>query len=219
MKKIFVLLLLLVLGLADAYAQEPEKTKQQLKKEKEDRKKWKEKMSKVEPLQYRDMLKEIDELSGENEALKRQNANMQRDRNDKDLLLMELKAKRDSLLSAKPVAKERNEIDMSYQNGYSKGIIFRVQVGAYRNIDLSKFKDNNKNFTVTQEGDVFKYTLGYFRNPKEAYLFKRYLAKIGVPSPWVVAYKDGYRMSENIREILKSVGVPEAELNTGIYDQ
>ncbi len=195
-------------------------SKNDAKKEKEERKKWKEKKSKVEPLQYRDMLKEMDELKAENEALKRQNASMQSGFEEKEALKTSLEKQIAELKSgggSTPAIKtESNEVDASYK---VKGIIFRVQVGAYRKIDLSKFKDNNRNFAISQDGDMLKYELGSFSNPREAYSFKKYMMKIGVPSPWVVAYKDGQKMTEDIRAILKSVGVTEADLETDLFKE
>ncbi|TAH19122.1 MAG: hypothetical protein EAZ08_09615 [Cytophagales bacterium] len=194
-------------------------SKNDAKKEKEERKKWKEKKSKVEPLQYRDMLKEMDELKGENEALKRQNASMQSGYDEKDALKVSLQKQIEALKvkdEKSEVKTEPNEVDASYK---TKGIVFRIQVGAYRKIDLSKFKDNNRNFAIAQEGDILKYELGSFANPREAYSFKKYMMKIGVPSPWVVAYKDGQRMTEDIRTILKSVGVTDADLETDLYKE
>lgn len=197
-------------------------SKNDAKKEKEDRKKWKEKKSKLEPLQYREMLKEIDELKAENEALKRQNASMQTSADEKGALKNSLQKQIEELKkqgdkgNGETVKTEPNEVDASYK---SKGIVFRIQVGAYRKIDLSRFKDNNRNFGILQDGDIMKYELGSFTNPKEAYAFKKYLMKIGVPSPWIVAYKDGQRMTGDIREILKSVGITEADLETDLFKE
>ncbi len=195
-------------------------SKADAKKEKEEKKKWKEKKSKVEPLQYRDMLKEIDELKAENEALKRQNASMQAGFDEKESLKASLQKQITELQNGgkatEGIKTETNEVDASYK---TKGIVFRIQVGAYRKIDLSKFKDNNRNFAVTQDGDVMKYELGSFANAREAYSFKKYMMKIGVPSPWVVAYKDGQRMTDDIRTILKSVGVTDADLETDLFKE
>lgn len=194
-------------------------SKSDAKKEKEEKKKWKEKKSKVEPLQYRDMLKEIDELKAENEALKRQNASMQAGFDEKESLKASLQKQITELQGGKTsesVKTEANEVDASYK---TSGIVFRIQVGAYRKIDLSKFKDNNRNFAVAQDGDVMKYELGSFANAREAYSFKKYMMKIGVPSPWVVAYKDGQRMTEDIRTILKSVGITDADLETDLFKE
>lgn len=211
----YALLLSFTFGLVvNVFAQ-----KADAKKEKEERKKWKEKKSKVEPLQYRDMLKEIDELKAENEALKRQNASMQASFDEKEALKLSLQKQISELKKGDTntaVKTEPNEVDASFK---SKGVIFRVQVGAYRKIDLSRFKDNNRNFGILQDGDVLKYELGYFSNPREAYAFKKYLMKIGVPSPWVVAYKDGQRMTEDIRTILKSVGITDADLETDLFKE
>ena len=199
--------------------------KNDAKKEKEERKKWKEKKSKVQPLDYRDMLKEIEELKAENEALKRQNATMTQGFEEKQALKETLEKQiseaqagsgKGAATGDKAVKTEPNEVDASFK---TKGIVFRVQVGAYRKIDLSKFKDNNRNFAIAQDGDVLKYELGSFSNPREAYSFKKYMMKIGVPSPWIVAYKDGQRMNEDIRTILKSVGITDADLETDLFKE
>jgi hypothetical protein len=75
------------------------------------------------------------------------------------------------------------------------GIVYKVQIGAFRNKDLTKYFNNNKNFSGDVDSDgAKKYTLGEFVEYWEADNFKKYLREMGVKDAWVVAYKDGNRV-------------------------
>ncbi|MDX2196682.1 MAG: Ezrin/radixin/moesin family protein [Cytophagales bacterium] len=85
-----------------------------------------------------------------------------------------------------------------------KGVIFKVQIGAFRNKDLIKYFENNKNFSGDVDPDgIKKYTLGYFNDYWEAENFKKYLREMGVRDAWIVPYKDGKR--QNIRDVLEGL--------------
>lgn len=104
---------------------------------------------------------------------------------------------------------EANETDVS-SSGYTRGaanpqgVIFKVQIGAFKNKDLSKYFENNKNFSGDVDADgTKKYTLGYFSDYWEADRFKKYLREMGVKDAWIVPYKDGKRL--NIKDVLEGV--------------
>jgi hypothetical protein len=78
------------------------------------------------------------------------------------------------------------------------GIVFKVQIGAYREITLSE--DNSPEFGSETVGDVNKYTIGVFTDYWKADTFKKYIREMGVKDAWIVAYKDGRRV--NIEEVL-----------------
>ncbi len=88
----------------------------------------------------------------------------------------------------------------------NEGIVFKVQIGAFRNKDLSKFIDNNPNFSGEEEGGVKKYSIGIFRDYWEADAFKKYMREMGVKDAWIVAYKDGQRV--DIKDVLEGVVDP-----------
>ena len=84
------------------------------------------------------------------------------------------------------------------------GVVFKVQIGAFRNKDLSKYFENNENFSGETDGDgVQKITLGQFRDYWEADTFKKYLREMGVKDAWIVPYKDGTRV--DIKDVLEGV--------------
>jgi hypothetical protein len=91
-----------------------------------------------------------------------------------------------------------NEMD------FSKGIVFKVQIGAFRNKDLAKYFDNNPNFGGQKSEDgVNAYTIGLFRDYWEADTFKKYMREMGVKDAWIVPYKDGQRV--DIKDVLEGV--------------
>jgi TolA-binding protein len=87
---------------------------------------------------------------------------------------------------------------------FSRGVVFKVQIGAFRNKDLSKYFDNNPNFggQKNEEG-VQAYTIGLFRDYWEADTFKKYMREMGVKDAWIVPYKDGQRV--DIKDVLEGV--------------
>jgi len=79
-----------------------------------------------------------------------------------------------------------------------------VQIGAFKNKDLAKYFENNKNFSGDVDADgVKKYTLGYFNDYWEADNFKKYIREMGVKDAWIVAYKNGQRV--NLRDVLEGL--------------
>ena len=87
---------------------------------------------------------------------------------------------------------------------FSKGVVFKVQVGAFKNKDLSKYFDNNPNFggEATDKGEQ-RFTIGIFRDYWEADTFKKYMREMGVKDAWIVPYKDGVRVE--IKDVLEGV--------------
>lgn len=77
---------------------------------------------------------------------------------------------------------------------YSKGTVYRVQVGAFRNKDLMKFVGHRRFHAEEDQDGVKKYTIAAFRDYWEADLFKKYLREMGVKDAWIVSYKDGVRV-------------------------
>jgi hypothetical protein len=89
---------------------------------------------------------------------------------------------------------------------FSKGVVFKVQIGAFKNKDLSKYFDNNPNFggeAAKGEAEPQKLTIGVFRDYWEADTFKKYMRDMGVKDAWIVPYKDGQRVE--IKDVLEGV--------------
>lgn len=87
---------------------------------------------------------------------------------------------------------------------FSKGVIFKVQIGAFRKKDLSKYFQNNPNFggELAEDG-AQQFTIGIFRDYWEADTFKKYMREMGVKDAWIVPYRDGNRVE--IKDVLEGV--------------
>jgi uncharacterized coiled-coil protein SlyX len=100
-----------------------------------------------------------------------------------------------SQLKAAPVV---NEMD------FSKGVVFKVQIGAFKNKNLQKYFDNNPNLGgEVKEGEPQKITIGIFRDYWQADEFKKYMREMGVKDAWIVPYRDGQRVE--IKDVLEGV--------------
>ncbi|MBL7850530.1 MAG: Ezrin/radixin/moesin family protein [Cyclobacteriaceae bacterium] len=90
---------------------------------------------------------------------------------------------------------------------FSKGVVFKVQVGAFKNKDLSKYFDNNPNFGGEAAGkdanDPQRITIGVFRDYWEADTFKKYMRDMGVKDAWIVPYNNGQRTE--LKEVLPGI--------------
>jgi hypothetical protein len=96
------------------------------------------------------------------------------------------------------------------QGDFSTGVVFKVQVGAFKNKDLSKYFDNNPNFggeAGKEPTDPQRINIGIFRNYWEADKFKKYLREMGVKDAWIVPYRDGARIE--IRDVLDMIVTDE----------
>ena len=86
--------------------------------------------------------------------------------------------------------KDRPEVNATSQERANRDCIFSVQVGAYKNKDLTQYMDKSTNFIVEQGEEGFKkYMLGYFTSYWEAKNFSKYLDKAGAQSYVVGFYK------------------------------
>ncbi len=89
---------------------------------------------------------------------------------------------------------------------YIRGVIFKVQIGAYRQRDLSGVLERAQSqemFEQEQSEDVNKYTLRHFRDYRKADTFKKELRAMGLKDAWIVAFQDGKRVP--LKAVLKEV--------------
>lgn len=83
-----------------------------------------------------------------------------------------------------------------YSRSTEAGIIYKVQIGSFKQFDITKYFNNHKNFSGEIDDDgTMKYTIGEFPEYWEADKFKSLLRDMGVKGAWVVAYKDGKRVN------------------------
>jgi TolA-binding protein len=87
---------------------------------------------------------------------------------------------------------------------FSKGVVFKVQIGAFKNKNLAKYFENNPNFGgEAKDDEPQKLTIGVFRDYWEADTFKKYMREMGVKDAWIVPYQDGQRVE--IKDVLEGV--------------
>lgn len=184
-----------------------------LAQDKETEKEWKKKLKELSPLEYKALVEERDELEAtvsgleDNIAdLETKNAQLQSEIDDYKAELEKAAA-----TQATPDASSNDPNAVTGQSGNTyktstavDGVVFKVQVGAFKNFDLKKYFDNHENFSgEVDEDGTMKYTLGVFKEYWEADKFKKYLRDMGVKGAWVVAYKDGKRV--DMKDVLEGV--------------
>lgn len=181
MKKIFLPIVLIVSVVLSSFGQ----------MSKEETKEWAKKLKLVTPESYKQLIQEREALSTDLGKTKQENEVMKAQVVD---LNNKLKAAQEVQESKQQVAAAAAS-NVPVNTMVAKGVVYKVQIGAFKNKDLSKYFANNKNFSGEVDADgTKKYTLGAFPTYWEADNFKKYLREMGVNDAWVVAYKDGKRI-------------------------
>ena len=179
---------------------------------KKEKKEWKKKLKKTTPEQFKRMYDENAALKSEASSTQGQLSSIQASIGEKDAKIAELteqNRKMEAQVNAakKAIAKAKQEATEAPATSSAvsqDGVVFKVQIGAFRNKDLSKYFENNENFGGETEADgVQKITLGNFRDYWEADTFKKYLREMGVNDAWIVPYKDGTRVA--MKDVLEGV--------------
>lgn len=204
MKRILILLFIAFSVIAvdnDAYAQKKKKKSKSSdsKNEKKEIKQWKKKLKETDPLKFRDMTQELNTLRGQASGLKAEISKLEQEKEgfdaqlkEKDNTIADLKAENEKL---------KKQLDNNVSRSgddYTRGIVYKVQIGAFKNRDLSKFQDKG-NFWMEDQDGLKKYTIAYFRDYGEADQFKKYMRAMGVKDAWIVAYDN------NVRKDIKDV--------------
>ena len=178
---------------------------------KKEKKEWKKKLKKTSPEQFKRMYEENTSLKSEVSSLEGQLSTIQASTGEKDAKIAELteqNRKMEAQVNAakKAIAKAKEDAEAQAASGGigEDGVVFKVQIGAFRNKDLSKYFENNENFGgETDEDGTQKITLGKFRDYWEADTFKKYLREMGVNDAWIVPYRDGDRVA--MKDVLEGV--------------
>ncbi len=192
MRKVVFLFLAMSLSLNYSFAQKL------TKEEKAEEKEWAKKLKNLKPLDYKHLIEEKESLSQQAQEASSNLNQCTSSQAAKDEEIMKLRAQVDSFKTAVPmatVATKGGKKSSTTASTAKPGIIYKVQIGAFRNKDLTKYFNNNKNFSGDVDADgAKKYTLGEFVEYWEADNFKKYLREMGVKDAWIVAYKDGNRV-------------------------
>ncbi len=179
---------------------------------KKEAKEWKKKKKKLSPEQLKRMYDENASLKSELSSVQGQLSSIQARLSEKDAKIAEMtqqlreaEAKVNNAQRAIAQAQEAAQAQPATTASVDEsGVVFKVQIGAFRNKDLSKYFDNHENFGGEMgEDGVQKITLGIFRDYWEADTFKKYLREMGVNDAWIVPYKDGVRVE--MKDVLEGV--------------
>lgn len=175
---------------------------------KQEKKEWKKKAKEYakQPQNLKQFTEDKQSADNQVAALNKRVADLQRAVGEKDTRIAELEDQlsqaRGQLSSARAELAKMKESPAPMD--FSRGVVFKVQVGAFKNKDLAKYFDNNPNFGgEVRENEPQRITIGIFRDYWEADQFKKYMREMGVKDAWIVPYRDGQRT--DIKEVLESV--------------
>lgn len=171
----------------------------------DDKKEWAKKLKAMDPLEFKKIVQEREQSQSEVKRLNEIINDAQKEINEKTSEIAKLQAlveQKNTEAKKGSAAAKTKEVDATKPEGSNKGVIFKVQIGSFKNKDLAKYFNNNPNFSgdIDEDGSR-KYTLGYFREYWEADTFKKYLREMGVKDAWIVSYKDGKRVA--IKDVLE----------------
>jgi hypothetical protein len=177
---------------------------------KKEKKEWKKKAKEYgkSPESLKQLLEDKDAADAQVASLNQKLTALQSSVSDKDAKITELEDQlaqsRAQLTTAKAELAQMKETPVVNPMDFSKGVVFKVQIGAFKNKDLAKYFENNPNFGgEVKEGEPQKITIGIFRDYWEADTFKKYMREMGVKDAWIVPYRDGQRVE--IKDVLEGV--------------
>lgn len=176
---------------------------------KSEAKEWKKRIKKLQPEQYKQLLDENKALKGQVTSLKTELGSVD-DRiaeKDEQMLtyqsqLSDLRSELSKAQSAKPATTAVAAAPAGNMDD-TKGIVFKVQIGAFEKVNLSEYVGSSSNFGEDKEGGLNKYTIGVFRDYWKASTFKKYIRQMGIKDAFVASYKDGARVP--LKEVLEEV--------------
>ena len=206
MKKLGILIIGLVVCLgtvSQSYAQLSKQEKKEWKK------KWKAYKADLEA--FKTLVEENSSMKGQLNSAKGQVSSLESRFADKDAEISDLQTqvkRMESDVSSAKAAQRSAEDQLaakpaSTSGDWDKGVVFRVQIGAFEKRDMSEFNESNEEFNTEKADGLEKITLGNFRDYWKADKFKKDLRQMGVKDAWIVPFKDGQRVP--IKDVLEGV--------------
>ncbi|GIV25939.1 MAG: hypothetical protein KatS3mg026_1631 [Bacteroidia bacterium] len=147
--------------------------------------------------QVQDRDRQIEELQRRNRELSEQLAQLEDQLRARQYSFDSLQSEIIRLKAAYEAEKKQARLDVM------PGLVFKVQIGAFRLFDMRKYAQDNPFFEAEALGDINRYTVGRFRSLELAEAFQKDLKRLGIRDAWVVPFKDGVRITmKEAKEIL-----------------
>jgi septal ring factor EnvC (AmiA/AmiB activator) len=209
--KVFFTLLIGVLTATMAFGQ---MTKAEKKAFKQEMKEWKKKKKAMSPDDFKLLFEEHSKLKAENASMAGELESLEAQASAKDQQLSDQQKEITRMQAAsqatmrelenlrEQVKKPAYNPELINGEDFSIGVVFKVQVGAFRKMDIGKYAKQAKDFSQEEAQDLRKYVVGNFRNYEDANVLKRYLREMGVEDAWIVPYRDGKRVP--LKDVLDS---------------
>jgi len=175
----------------------------------EDSKEWKHKLKDLTPDAYKELVENNQDLQKQLAEAKTETDHFRNESTSKDAEIAKLKQDLEAAKASAPSAAINATTTSGESSSVTKttaknGLVYKVQIGAFKNKNLEKYLNKNKNFSGDIDADgTRKYTLGEFSDYWEANQFKKYLREMGVKDAWIVSYKNGKRIP--IKDALEGV--------------
>jgi len=169
-------------------------------------KEWKKTKKAMGPEEFKNMIEENASLKERVNDMTGQVASIQNDLDQKRTEVVQLEGKLTDLESSLAEARTMDVSGEATDNTtkVARGVVFKVQIGAFKNKDLAKYFGTSENFGGEVDSDgTQRYTLGNFKDYWQADKFKKYLREMGVKDAWIVPYKDGRRVP--MKDVLEGV--------------
>lgn len=208
MKKIIFTLLMIAISVSllsnESEAQRRKRKKDRKGNDKKEEKIWKKKLKSMDVLEFKKMVEDFALMKREQGSLDRQAEVLKKQAEGQ---LETLKVKEEELQQVetklqemkKNGGKKQKQVSASpKKDDFKKGLVFKVQMGAYKDLDLdlTQFHDKGAFFVSTDDKGFTKYTIGQFRDYLEAHRFRIYISEMGVKGAFVVAYQDNVRVED-----------------------
>jgi hypothetical protein len=178
---------------------------------KKEKKEWKKRVKSLTPEQYKSLIDENKGLKGQIASLNDELSANDAANKEKEDQVAKYAAQVEAMRTQMAAAAEKAKTGASATGSATStkrpavtGIAFKVQIGAFKNKDLSKYLDKSDSFfgEVGEDG-LMRYTLGVFTDYWEADTFKKYMREMGVSDAWIISYRDGVRVP--IKEVLENI--------------
>ena len=168
---------------------------------KKEKKEWKKRQKSLPLEEFKRIVEESSSMKGKVSSLEGQVSSLQSRVADKDAEINRLKS--DLAAAREEASSALNTIETVNETRTAQGVVFKVQIGAYKNMDLKKYESAGGAFAAEDIDGIQKFTLGSFGDYWEADTFKKYLREMGVKDAWIVPYKDGVRVP--IKDVLEGI--------------